>query len=228
MNKSGKIEGYLTEEMPIERLVTNGPQSLSTTELLSIVLGIGTKGINVVELSREILSASGGLKELSKQKFEQLMQVKGVGRSKAAKLLATFELARRLDEITLKDRPMGNSPDAIYEYAKYKLRFKDREHFLVLLLNTKHEIISHDLVSIGTGDRTFAEPKEVFKLALQVGAYAICVCHNHPSGHVNPSKADLHLTARLVESGNLLGIPVLDHLIIGENDYYSLKANGDM
>lgn len=225
---SKKIEGYLTEELPIERLLQSGAESLSATELISIILGSGLQGSNVIELSREILAKTGGLKELSKMKAEHLMQMKGIGRSKAAKLLASFELARRLDELSLVKKPLGNSPDSIYEYVKYKMRFKDREHFLVLLLNTKHEIIANDLVSIGTSEKTFAEPKEVFKLALQLGAYAICVCHNHPSGHTNPSEADIHLTRRLVESGKLLGIPVLDHLIIGENNYYSLKANGDM
>ncbi len=225
---SHKIAGYLTDEMPIERLIYNGADSLSVTELLSIILGTGVRGLNVVDLSRQILNSSGGLKELSQLKVDNLMQIKGVGKSKAAKILASFELAKRLDELNIKDKPLGNSPIAIYEYAKYKLRFKDKEHFLVLLLNTKHEIIAHDLVSIGTSDKTFAEPKQVFKLALQLSAYAICVCHNHPSGHILPSKADISLTERLVESGKLLGIPVVDHLIIGENDYYSLKANGDM
>ncbi len=225
---NSKIDGYLTDEMPIERLIYHGAESLSVTELLSIILGIGVKGLNVVELSRKILNETGGLKELSKVNVQDLTQIKGVGKSKAAKIVATFELAKRLDELSLESKPLGNSPYAIYEYAKYKLRFKDREHFLVILLNTKHEIIGHDLVSIGTADRTFAEPKEVFKLALKMGSYAIAVCHNHPSGHINPSLADINLTKRLVDSGKLLGIPLVDHLIIGENDYYSLKANGDM
>ncbi len=223
-----KIDGYLTDEMPIERLILKGPESLSLTELLSIILGIGVKGLNVVELSRNILHSSGGLKELSKMDSTSLMEIKGVGKSKAAKILATFELAKRLDELSPKTKPLANNPYAIYEYAKYSLRFKDREHFLVLLLNTKHEIITHDLVSIGTADRTFAEPKEVFKLAIKMGAYAIAVCHNHPSGHIKPSMSDITLTKRLVNSGSLLGIPLVDHLIIGENEYYSLKANGDM
>ncbi len=228
MSYPNKITGYLTEEMPIERMFSHGAESLSLTELLSIVLGIGVKGLNVIELSREVLSYSGGIKKLSSMNLEELMQIKGVGKSKAARLLATFELAKRLDDLSREDRALGNSPEAIYEYSKYKMRFKERERFLVLLLNTKHEIIAHDLVSIGSGDRTIAEPKEVFKLALKLGAYAICVCHNHPSGHLNPSEADIKLTKRLVKAGDLLGIPVVDHLIIGENDYYSLKAKGDM
>ncbi len=225
---SGKIEGYLTDEMPIERLLSYGSESLSLTELVSIVLGTGLKGQNVIELSREILNNSGGIKRLSFMSQKELMQIKGVGKSKAARLLATFEIAKRLDGISREKRHLGNSPDAIHEYSKYQLRFKERERFLVLLLNTKHEIIAHDLVSIGTNDRTIAEPKEVFKLALKLGAYAICVCHNHPSGHVEPSDADIRLTKRLSKAGDLLGIPLVDHLIIGENEYYSLKANGDM
>lgn len=225
---SSKINGYSTDEMPIERLLNSGAESLSASELLSIILGTGVSGMNVVDLSREILNFSGGIKELSKMPLQHITQIKGVGKSKAARLVASFELARRLDSLSLKEKPLANSPSSIYEYVKYQMRFKDRERFLVLLLNTKHEIIASDLVSIGTIDRTIVEPKEVFKLAIQISAYAICVCHNHPSGHLEPSKADINLTQRLVEVSKLLGIPLIDHLIIGDNDYYSFKANNYM
>ncbi len=223
-----KILSYITDEMPIERLFDNGAQSLSDTELLSIILGTGSSDMNVIELSRSLLQIYGGLAKMSQLDTITLMQNKGIGKSKAARLCSIFELARRLDDLKPSLKHLANSPEAIYEYAKYKLRFKERERFLVLHLNTKHEIFSHEIISIGTGNKTFAEPKEVFKKALQVSAYSICVCHNHPSSHLEPSKADLELTKRLVESGNILGIPLVDHLIIGENDYYSFKANGNM
>lgn len=223
-----KIDGYLTTEMPIERLLNYGVQSLSDTELLSIVLRTGTQGVNVLELSRNILREFRGFREISNLDVNELQKIPGVGRVKAAQIVSVFEIAKRLDSIKRTDLPSGTSPENIYKYIKKKVRFSDREQFFVLALNSRYEIIHEYLVSIGTTTKTFAEPKMIFKYALKIGAYAICVCHNHPTGYLSPSKEDIMLTKRLMEVGTLLDVPLIDHIIIGENDFYSMKSKGDI
>lgn len=223
-----KIDEYLTREQPIERLILEGRTALSDTELIAILLRTGLPGTNVMDLARSLLSEYRSLRAMSKLSPKVLMEKAGIGKNKAATLCAAFEIANRLEELRLEPKQSLNTPEKIYRYLRRNLVFKERERFYVLAMNTKYEIIDEHLVSLGTDRHTFSEPKEVFKNAIKLGAYAICVAHNHPSGHIEPSKEDVGMTRRLEDAGKILGIQLLDHLIIGENDYYSMKTNGDI
>lgn len=223
-----KIQDYLTSEMPIERLYSAGPEALSDAELLSIILGTGTTEEDVIKLARRIVKDYKGLYSLAKMDVEEFQKIKGIGRAKAARLSAVFQIAKMLTSSKKNEKVPLNSPALIFEFVRKELCFEDREHFLVLALNSRYEIIHKHLVSIGTDVKTFAEPKEVFKLAVKLGASYVVVCHNHPSGYIRPSEDDIYLTKRLLDAGKLLGIRLIDHLIIGHNEYYSMKEEGDI
>lgn len=223
-----KIEDYLTSEMPIERLFAAGPEALAEAELLSLILSTGSSEEDVIKLSNRLIKEFRGLHAMAKADAKEFLNIKGIGKSKAARLAATFQIAKILSGARSEPNFSLTSPNLIFDYVRKKLCFEDREHFLVLALNSRYEIIHEHVVSIGTEVKTFAEPREVFKMAVRLGASYIAVCHNHPSGHNRPSEEDIKLTKRLVDAGNLLGIKLVDHLIIGYNNYYSMKEEGDI
>lgn len=222
------IKALNSEDMPRERLINNGPKMLSNSELLAILLRTGTIEKSALGLAAEILSISGGLKGLIEIDIAELQHVKGVGKSKACQIMASLEIARRINHLEKVQEFRFSSPEDVYNYVVNELKFEDREHFLVVGLNTKNVIIGRHLVSIGTLNQTLVHPREVFNWAIKKKCASIVIVHNHPSGHVEPSKEDLFLTERIVEAGKIIGIKVLDHIIVSAKTFYSIKKSGLM
>lgn len=211
-------------ELPQERLIKNGVDSLSNSELLSIILRTGTREKSVFDLSNEILELTKNFRNLSLCSLNELLSIKGIGIVKACQILSIFEISRRctLDEnIKIK----LDTPEKIYEYIIPKLKFKDREHVYVISLNTMLQIISCDLVSIGTVNKADAHPREIFLFAIKNRATSIALIHNHPSGNLYPSKSDEIFTKKLYELSKMMDIVLVDHLIVSDYDYFSMKEN---
>ena len=209
---------------PRERLKKYGVASLGDDELLAIILRCGTKSISVKDLSLEIIKKLGKLNNLENATLEELTSIKGVKEAKAISLLAAIELGKR---VLKKDNSsiVINNNRIIYDLLKYDYVNIYQECFKVLFLDTKNKLIAIEELFKGTISQATIHPREIFKLAVKHSAYSIVVVHNHPSGNSTPSQADIELTSKLMESGKLLGIPVIDHVIIGYNNYYSFYDN---
>lgn len=221
-----KMRALPRETRPRERLQMAGPQALGTTELLAILLGTGSRGRGVVPLAEHLLSTFGSLQDLSQARLEELDRVGGMGPAKAATLLAAFELGKRACAPSPQTRPAIHSPGDGARLLIPLMRFLDREHFRAILLNTRHEVLAVAEVAVGNLDSAPVHPREVFKEAVRRSAAAVIVAHNHPSGNPEPSADDLAITQRLCAAGRVVGIDVLDHLIIGNGNYVSLRERG--
>ena len=214
------------DELPRERLARYGAAALKDFELLAIILGTGYRGCNVIEVARSVVE-SHPKEELISMELKQLAQLKGIGRAKASILMAGFELARRGLDKGLGLLPViANPADTIPMLAEVKDQRK--EYFICLYLNARNQVIHKEVVSIGSLSASIVHPREVFQVAVFQSAAAIILAHNHPSGDVSPSKDDIELTRRLVRAGEIIGIDVLDHIIVGPADYLSLKERGVM
>ncbi|KKH98800.1 DNA repair protein RadC [Methanosarcina sp. 1.H.T.1A.1] len=220
-----RIHDIPEEERPRERLIKNGPESLSNAELLGIVLRTGSREENVVSLCSRILSEYS-IKQLSLANVSRLTQVHGVGKAKAAQIAAVFELARRLETFIEEPKRKIGSPKDVYTLMYPKMREQKKEKFITLYLDTKNQILKEEVVSIGSLNASIVHPREVFKLALLESSASVIMVHNHPSGDPSPSREDIMVTEKLVEGGKLLGIDILDHIIIGDGRYVSLKDEG--
>ena len=195
---------------PRERLRALGPESLSLTELLAIIIRTGQAPDSALDLAQRLLAHPTGIRYLMESKCEELAQVKGIGEAKAAQIKAAVELGRRvLTAIPEARATISNPADAVH-----------------LLLNTKNQVLAIETVSVGSLNSSIVHPREVFKNPLKRSAAALVLVHNHPSGDPAPSREDLDVTKRLVEAGKILGIEVLDHIIIGDQRYISLKEEG--
>lgn len=211
-------------ERPREKLIAKGAASLSNAELLAILLGSGTRSRSAVSLAESILAAdTSGLLFLNDCTPEELCSIEGVGPAKAATIIASAELGRRLTTTPRSRQANVSSPDEISKLFMQSMRHLKKECFKVLLLNVKNEIISIEDVSIGSLMSSDAHPREVFAAPLRRGAANIILVHNHPSGSSRPSRDDVDLTQRLTWAGDIIGIHVLDHIIIGDGEYTSLK-----
>ncbi|HII00477.1 TPA: JAB domain-containing protein [Methanosarcinaceae archaeon] len=220
-----RIHDLPEEERPRERLVRNGPESLSNAELLAIILGTGSREENVVSMSSRILSEYS-IKQLSLANIKRLMQIHGIGEAKASQISAVFELARRLETFVEEPKRKVRSPKDVYTLMYPKMREQKKEKFITLYLDTKNQILKEETVSIGSLNASIVHPREVFKSALLESSASVIMIHNHPSGDPSPSREDILVTEKLVEGGKLLGIDVLDHIIIGDGKYVSLKDEG--
>jgi DNA repair protein RadC len=216
-----KIKDLPRHERPREKLIEKGPQNLKDKELLAILLGTGREGKNVLDMAQEIL-AKHPMKNLLVLDYEKLSAIKGLGPGKACSLLAAFELTKRALEVEDNNLPAINSAkDAVAQLQE--LRTAKKEHFVVLYLNARNQLIHKETISIGTLNASLVHPREVFKPAIDHLAATIIIAHNHPSGELVPSEEDIKVTKRLSGAGELLGVEVLDHLIITENGHSSLK-----
>ncbi len=220
-------------ERPRERMRKHGPTALSIKELLALVLRHGTRGKSALELAEELLSRFGGnLSGLSGATVAGLSELPGIGQTKAMELQAIFELARRMaEEAVLQQRPCLDNPKLIVQYMSRRFRHPGQEEFHVLLMDSKLQLVRDEIVTVGLLDRCPIHPREIFRLAVQEGCSGIIVCHNHPSGNPEPSPQDRESTRQLAMAGNVLGIRLLDHLVIGDNagndpPYYSFRQNG--
>lgn len=215
-------------ERPRERLAKYGPESLSTSELLAIIIKTGSKKEGVMSLSQRLLSEFGSLENLQSASLEQLQQIEGIKIAKSSQLVACFEIARRLNNVSnntkIKDSKRKSriiSPDVISEMLSKEIGHYKKEHFVVVSLDTRNNIIGIDKVSIGTLNAGLVHPRETFEIAIKRHAASIILSHNHPSGDSTPSDEDIKVTAKLQEAGKLMGIEVLDHIIIGKDSYFS-------
>lgn len=220
-----RIHDLSIEKRPREKLQKLGSKSLSNQELLAILIGNGYKNKNAIELSEDILNTFSDV-ELQEATVEELMKVKGIGLSKASIIVSALQLGKRItNNILNKQITVIKSSLDVYNLMKDEVSISDKEHFIVILLNSKNDIISKELVSVGDLNSTVANPREIFKPAVKKSANSIILCHNHPSGDPTPSLNDKMLTKRLVDAGEILGIQVLDHIIIGQNRYFSIIEN---
>lgn len=211
---------------PMEKMQRFGIQSLSNSELLAILIGSGTREKNAISLSNEILLNFDSGQSLSKTSIEQLMEIKGVGLSKATKILAGLELGKRLSILEKRENITIDSPKSIADYLFVHYSEASKEEFCAILLDTKNKIIMIETISVGTLNKTLVHPREVFRTAILRGANSIIFSHNHPSGDPTPSPEDISITEQLIVAGEHIGIKVLDHLVIGNNKYISLRENG--
>lgn len=214
-------------ERPRERLATQGPEGLLDAELLAILLGSGMKGKSVLQLSQEILMHAGSLETLAQASLEELQTIQGVGPAKALQLIALFALARRIASAPLESlrEPITDATQA-YNLVKPQLEQQTRELFVVLLQDVRKRLICTELIAIGSLTQVIVHPREVFYPAIRHKASSLIVAHNHPSGDPTPSPQDKHLTQTLIKTGQLLGIPLTDHLIIGHGRFVSLCDAG--
>lgn len=224
-SKHISIKEFPVEIRPREKLLEQGPETLSDQELLAILLRMGTKNKSALDLAQDILTG-GGLTFLAQSSPEELSQQKGIGMAKAAQLKAAVELGRRLNRQCMGPKPFIRTPAEAFQVVRGELDFLDREHFMVINLNTRNQVMAIDTVSVGSLNSSLVHPREVFKLPIKRSAASLILTHNHPSGDVTPSKEDLEVTRRLVEAGKLLGMEILDHLIVGQNNFCSLKEKG--
>ncbi|TFE01162.1 JAB domain-containing protein [Jeotgalibacillus salarius] len=226
--KTLMIRDYHDEDKPRERFINQGAQSLSNQELIAILLRTGSKEESVINLANKLLQEFNGLRTLKEASFDELISIKGIGHAKAVQVLAAVEVGRRIANITFEDRFTIRSPEDGATFLMNEMRFLTQEHFVALYLNTKNQIIHQQTIFIGSLNSSIVHPREVFKEAFKRSAASIICAHNHPSGDPTPSKEDIDVTRRLVECGKMIGIEVLDHLIIGEKKYVSLKEKGYM
>lgn len=220
------IKDVPKEDRPRERLLKLGANHLSNQELLAILLGSGTREESVMALSHRVLMHFEGLKLLHDATIEELTAIKGIGTAKGLLMLSAIELGRRMAQYKPNDRYIIRSPEDGADYVMEEMRALHQEHFVVLFLNTKNQIIHQQTIFIGSLNASIVHPREVYREAVKRSAASIICAHNHPSGDPAPSQEDIHVTRRLVESGKMIGIEVLDHLVIGDRKYVSLKEKG--
>ena len=214
-------------ERPRERLQQYGEAALSSQELLAVILGRGIAGESVIVTAQRLLKEFGDLKGLAQATVEELSRVKGIGQAKACQIKASFELASRLEGYSsINNREAIKTPTDVVSFVRNRLKDKKKEYFLAVMLDTRGQVIKTSEISIGSLDSSIVHPREVFKEAIAASAASVVFVHNHPSGDPTPSEIDIGLNKRLVEAGELLGIEVLDHIVIGNPDYVSLKSKG--
>ncbi|SPE60769.1 conserved hypothetical protein [Verrucomicrobia bacterium] len=227
-----RLKDQPLEERPRERLMAHGADALSPADLIAIMLRVGLKGVNVVEVSKQILNQYRSLNDLAKASVAELQTIKGVGPAKAVTLVAAFTLARKMAEELRPEAPLLDTPEAVANLMREDIRLRNVEAFQVLLLNTRRRLIGVVKISDGTLDTLLVHPRDVFKAAISASAAAIVLLHNHPSGDPSPSEADIKVTRDLIRAGQLLKIEVLDHVIIGsatkerQKDFVSLRELG--
>jgi DNA repair protein RadC len=216
------IKTWAEEDRPREKLSLKGKNVLSDAELIAILIGSGNRKESAVELSKKILaSIKNDLNKLGKLSITDLTQFNGIGEAKAISIIAALELGRRRKHSEVEKKPEIKSSKDAYHVISDVLSDLPHEEFWVLYLNRKNEVIKKEHISKGGVSGTIADSKIIFKTAIEQLASAIILCHNHPSGNLKPSVADISLTKKLIEIGAILEVPVLDHLIIGEKDYFS-------
>ncbi len=227
MEKGLNILSWAEEDRPREKLLLKGRTQLSNAELIAILIGSGTPELSAVELSKKILATvQHDLNALAKLSVQDLTQFKGIGKAKAISIVSALEVGRRRKASNPSEKIKINSSKDVYNAISAELLDQPIEQFWVIMLNRSNHILHKRAISLGGVSGTVADPKVIFKLALQDLASGIILIHNHPSGNLKPSHADNKLTKKLVESGKLLEIPVLDHLIFADQGYFSYADEG--
>ena len=227
--KMKKIMDMAKEDRPYEKCLRLGPEALSDGELLAVLLRTGTKGCPSVDMADEILNLSRnkeGLLGLYQLSLTQLQSVKGVGRVKAVQIKCIGELSKRIATATARKGLSFNQPETIAEYYMERLRHEEQELLICMMLDTKNHLLGEEMVFKGTVNSSLVNPREIFLTAVSYHAVGILLVHNHPSGDPAPSRADMDFTQRVSRAGEILGIPLIDHIIIGDHRFLSFRQRG--
>lgn len=227
MNKT--MKQLPVSERPYEKCLLNGPQVLSDAELLAVIIRAGTKEESAVALSQNILASfryPEGILGLLRASIPELRQIRGIGKVKAVQLTCIGELSKRIARAGFGNQPVFSAPEDIADYYMEQLRHETREKAIVMMLNSKNRLLHEMVISTGTVNNSLVSPREIFLEALHYQAVGVCLVHNHPSGDPSPSRDDVLITRRLKEAGEIIGIYLLDHIIIGDNSYNSMKKRG--
>lgn len=228
MIRGNLIKDIIKEERPRETLLKKGETYLSDSELLAILINNGTRDKSAITLAREIIETSDGIRNLSNITVEELSKIKGIGLAKACRIISALELGRRVSVASEMQKFKISSPQDIGNVYMEELRYKKKEIFRVVLLNTKNVIIGSKDISEGSLNASIVHPREVFLEAIKKSANKMILMHNHPSGDPTPSSEDINITKRLISAGQIVGIEILDHVIIGDGSFYSFKENGQI
>ena len=215
-----KIKDLNINIRPRERLKKYGVENLSDDELLAILLGTGSKELNAKELAQEVIKKLHNLNDLANVTLSELTTIKGIGPAKAISILSAIELGKRVLKKDISNVIINNN-EIVYDLLKYDFVNTYQEKFIALYLDTKNKLISYETIFIGTVSSSTIHPREIFKQAIKYSASSIIIVHNHPSGNSTPSKSDIEITKKIISIGEIMSIPVIDHLIIGYNNYYS-------
>ncbi len=227
MQKHLTVKELPDSERPYERCLRHGPEYLSDAELLAVILRTGTKGKTAIELACEILAEGNhSLLNLYSYDYKRLIQIPGIGMTKAVQLKCIAELSKRITKTARIQGLSFNRPSSIADYYMEQLRHEEKEQVIVCMFDSKCHFLGDSVLSIGTASASLISPREVFIQALRAQALSIIILHNHPSGVCGPSREDEHITKRIAECGRLLQITLADHIIIGDNNYYSFREKG--
>lgn len=230
MREDGNFDrGYTIKDMPlserpIEKLYSHGVEALSNPELLAIIIRTGHREDTAIDVAARILNIDDrGIAYLADVTLEELTKVKGIGPCKASQIIAAIEIGKRLNKRGPHDKIKVTSPSILADMIMDEMRDLHKEHFKIAIMDTKNQILAIENISIGTLNASIVHPRDVFKIAIKRNANSIILIHNHPSGDTTPSNEDISITNRLIDAGNLIGIKILDHIIIGDNKYLSFK-----
>jgi len=212
-------------DRPYEKLEKDGEKNLSDVELLAIILKNGIRGVSIIELSTYILNKFKGFRNIYNMSLEELKKIRGIGRVKAIQIKAMLEISKRISLEEKVKKIKIDSPESIADYYMEKMKDLEHEETKVVFLNTKYEILGDKTVSVGTINQSIIHPREVFKEAIRKNAHSIILVHNHPSGNPKPSESDEYITTKLEAVSRIIEIPLLDHIIVGEKDFYSFKED---
>ena len=222
------MKAIAPHDRPREKLTRFGATSLGDNELVAIVLGEGHARASALDLANALLTSTGGVEGLARARPDDLIAVRGIGEARAAQLLASVELGRRVMSRGGRKRFQVTSPRSIAEFLMPQYGNRPVEQFGIVLLDTKHKVLRTTVLSVGTLDASIVHPREIFREATAGGAAAIVLFHNHPSGDPEPSRDDRRLTERLIAAGMVMGIDVLDHVILGDASYFSFREKGTL
>ncbi len=224
LQKNLKIKDWAAEDRPREKLLQKGASALSVYELLAILIGSGTQNQSAVDLAQHILKFYDySLDALARCSVKDLQKFKGIGQAKAINIVSAIEISRRRNEIPSEKKIKLNDPQAIYRCMLPDLKDKTTEEFWILLLNKSHYLLKKQQISKGGISKTTVDPRIIFKIALAENSSAIVLIHNHPSGNIQPSVSDITLTKTIIQMGQVMYIPVIDHIIFTDYDFFSFR-----
>lgn len=214
------------EERPRERMIRKGREHLSNVELIALLLRTGSTGESVMALAQRVLSQTGGLKGIAQLSYHELTKIHGIGPAKAVQILAGIELGQRLMKALPEEKDAIRCPSDAAQLVMEEMRFLQQEHFVCMFLDTKNRVIEKKCIFIGSLNSSVVHPREIFREAIRCSAAGVICAHNHPSGDPTPSQEDFEITKRLFNAGEMIGIELIDHLIIGDQLYYSMREKG--
>ena len=223
-----KVKEMQLHQRPREKALMHGIDALSNRELIALLLRNGTRSQSVLELADEVLNRYSSLGSLGQASLTELMEIDGIKQAKAIELQAAFALGKRIAFDVLKESEAISSPQKLSEWLMQQIGFQQQEHFLVVFLNQRNQILAYKTLFVGTLTSANVHPREIFKEAMRIGCAKIICAHNHPSGNPQVSDADIAITQQIMECGQLVSIPLLDHIVVGGNRYVSLREEGYM